>query len=332
MLLVLGAAGFTGAAVARLGASAPDVSEVHCLVRRPAPELEMFGKVHVGDARRPNLGLDSSAAAHLAAETTDLVLTMGRVGFGMTLAEARGDHLAPLQGALQFARRCKRLRSVVYVSSIAAVGDTRDVLRSDALPQPVRIRNFYEWAKHEGERLVRRADLPTRVVRPAHIMNSFANDARTPAPLAVFALLPYLASGLPVVTGRDLVYWCAPVDFVAQVALAARADSAPPSVWAVDPGSPTLHELLDVAAFRHGLRAPRVASTRLARLLTAVAKPSWVGLRVEREVLPYSHAGYDLDLSCINGLIADDAVHAPPDRSYVTRTLDHEVERMRLLA
>jgi hypothetical protein len=268
----------------------------------------------------------------LAAETTDLVLAMGRVRFGMTLAEARANHLAPLQGALQFASQCKQLRSLIYVSSIAAVGDTDEVLCSDTLPRPVRIRNFYEWAKHEGERLVRDADAPVRIVRPAHILNSLDDDARTPEPLAFFALLPYLASGLPLVTARDFVYWCAPVDFVARVVLAARAESAPTSLWAVNPQAPTLHEVLDLAAFRHGLRTPRLGSAWLARALTSVAKPSWLGVRMEREILPYAHAEYRLDLSCLRQLIDDGTVPAPPDRSYVTRTLDHEVERMRFLA
>jgi nucleoside-diphosphate-sugar epimerase len=332
MLLILGAGGFIGTAIARRAAEL-DVDNVHCLVRRPTPELEAYGKVHLGDARRPQLGLDREEAAYLAAETTHLILTMGRVSFGMTLAEARSNHLGPLQAALHFARTCKKLESIVYVSSIAAVGDVKHRVRSDELPSPIKLRNFYEWAKYEGERLVRAFPKPVRIVRPGQVMNSFDDTQRTREPLVMFEALPYLASGRPLVTGGNMDYWCGPVDFVAEVTMAvARREQHLDAVWAIDPNSPGLHEILDVMAMRHGLAAPRFVNRKVAKAVSAVVKPEWLGLdNVSREVLPYTHATYDLDLSCIERLVEAGEVNLPPDRSYVTRTIDHEIERLRSL-
>lgn len=328
-VLVLGAAGFIGAAVTRQASD--DGDEVHCLVRRPAPELASYGKVHQGDARQPQLGLDRDAAAHLAAEVEHVVMAMGHVRFGMSLAEARAAHLAPLHSALAFARSCRKLRSLTYVSSIAAIGDCDHRVSSDELPPAIKLRNFYEWTKYEGERLVRRFDGPVRIVRPGQVMNSFDDGQRTPSPLVLFEALPYLASGLPLAVGDDMQYWCAPVDFVAAVTLAAaRADDIG-AVWAIDPASPSLRQILDLLAVRHQLGGFRIGSKRLARAISSVVKPRWLDLDVDREVLAYVHATYDLDLSCIAGLIDRGVVAAPPDRSYVQRTVDHEVARRKEL-
>jgi hypothetical protein len=59
-----------------------------------------------------------------------------------------------------------------------------------------------------------------------------------------------------------------------------------------------------------------------------VVKPTWLDLDVPREVLGYTHARFDIDLSCVQKLIEIGAVTPPTDRSYVTRTVDHEVARM----
>lgn len=326
MLLVLGAGGFIGGAVTRQAAA--DGDEVHCLVRRPAPELEPFGKVHLGDARRPLLGLDHETAGHLAEETTHMVLTMGAVDFGMTPSSARANHLAPLRSALGFARTCRNLQALTFVSSIAAVGDCEHRVGSGELPVPRRYRNFYEWAKAEGERLVRSVDLPVRVVRPGQVMNSFDDKHHTPSPLLMFEALPYLAMGLPLATGDHMDYWCGPVDYVAAVTLAATRRDDVPHVWAIDPQSPSRSEILDLLALRHGFGGARIKQKRLARGISAVVKPSWLDLDVPREVLAYTHASFDIDLSCVQRLIDCGAVSTPPDRSYVTRTVDHEVARM----
>jgi nucleoside-diphosphate-sugar epimerase len=328
-VLVLGAAGFIGAAVSR--AAAADGDEVHCLVRRPAPELASAGKVHQGDARRPHLGLDRDTAAHLAAEVEHVVLAMGHVSFGMSLAEARAAHLAPLHSALAFARTCRQLRSLTYVSSIAAIGDCDHRIASHELPPAIKVRNFYEWTKYEGERLVRRFDGPVRIVRPGQVMNSFDDEQRTPSPLVLFEALPYLASGLPLAVGGHMDYWCAPVDFVADVTLAAARSENLDAVWAIDPASPSLRQILDLLALRHQLGGPRIRNRGLARAISAVVQPRWLDLDVDREVLAYVHATYDLDLSCITGLIDQGVVSAPPDRSYVERTVDHEVARRKEL-
>jgi len=330
MLLVLGAGGFIGGAVVRQAAA--DGDEVHALVRRPAPQLDAHAKVHLGDARRPQLGLDPDTAAMLAGEVTQVVLTMGAVSFGMTPSDARAQHLAPLRSALGFARTCRKLEALTFVSSIAAVGDCEHRVGSSELPSPPKVRNFYEWAKVEAERLVRRFDGPVRVVRPGQVMNSFDDAHRTPSPLLLFEALPYLASGLPLTTGGHMEYWCGPVDYVARVVLAATRRDDVGSVWAIDPASPTRSQILDLLAIRHNLGGPRINQKRLARAVSAVVKPRWLDLDVDREVLAYTHARFDIDLSCIRRLIDDGTVAPPPDRSYVARTIDHEVARQGALA
>lgn len=327
-MLVVGAAGFLGRAIVRR-ASNHGVDELTALVRRPAPELAQYAKVHVGDARRVRLGLAPAAAGELSERVRELVVAVGGVRFDATPAQTRSEHLAPLQGLLAFAATCPNLERLVYVSSLAAVGDSTEPLGPGELPVRFRPRNFYEWGKHEAERMLRRCGLPVRVVRPAQIMSSVDDLDRTRSPLVLFELLPMLASGWPIVTGPNTPYWCAPVDFVADVTLAVGRPAGPDSAWAIDPDGPTLDGILDHLAVRHGIAPRRLRSDRLAALAAAVVKPSWFGSAAPREVLAYCGATYRPDLSGVRQLIADGVVVAPPDRGYVARTIEHELERWR---
>lgn len=332
-VLVIGAAGFIGSAVARAAAAHDAVGDVALLVRRPEPGLEQYGKVFVGDARRVNLGLSAEAADELAATVTGIVVATGSFDVGLSLRQAQMDHIAPVRGAVAFARRCRSLESLVLVSSLLAVGVADGRLRSDDAIASPRHRNFYEWAKWETEALVRRSPLPWRIVRAGHVLNSVDGEQRTRRAGAVFEALPFLATGLPLPIVPEGVYWCCSADLVADVVLAAGlADRPHSSYWAVDPNAPRYSELLDVLAARHGMGGRRIGSRRFGRAMAAVVQPTWLGLSVGREVFDYCAAAWDLDLRCLEGLAAERGIGFPADRSYITDTIDHEVARFRAFA
>lgn len=337
MILVVGAGGFVGSAVAQLAAR-EGAGEVHGLVRtsRPATPPGRGGGLdqvtwHVGDARAVDLGLSADAAKALLAGVRQIVVAAGRVDFAVSLAEARQEHLLPLLGVLQFARRCIRLESLVYVSSLVAVGEVPYRVRSDELPSAPKLRNFYEWVKYEGERLLRDTDLPVRVVRPGHVLDAEDGSCHAHEPAGLIQALPHLAAGWPVPVETSARYWCAPVDLVAQVTLAlAHPDVTRRSVWAVDPASPTLGELFDMLAFRHGVTVRAVRPTRMT--------PAWLGpltrrLRSDlpRHLTAYLDQEVQLDLACLDELAGRADVHLPASRDYVCRTVDGFVDRLRTL-
>ncbi|MGP4115082.1 NAD-dependent epimerase/dehydratase family protein [Streptomyces sp. 4N509B] len=327
-MLVVGISGHIGSRVAARAAERglPVVG----LAREPAPHVEPFAKVHLGDARRADLGLPPETARELAAEVTSLVLTAGSFDLSLSLADAQARHIAPLRGALRFARDCPGLRTVVVVSSLLALGDTRERMRSDLVPGAARHRNFYEWAKLHGEQIARASGLPVDIVRAGHVVVSEPTEGRRGAPQALFELLRLMAAGWPLAVAGDNRYWCAPADFAADVVLdRAQHGTGGSSVWAVDPASPTNAEIFDLVNARYGLRVKRVRNAALARTVAAVLRPRWLDLPMNREVLDYCTAHWDLDLRCLTTLIAAGRLSPPPDRDYLVRSLDVEFERLR---
>ncbi|WP_026360116.1 SDR family oxidoreductase [Amycolatopsis nigrescens] len=329
-VLVIGAGGWVGSAVC--ASAAADGLQVHGLTRRPAPHLEAHAKVHVGDARRNFLGLDEDEAEQLADEVTSVVVSVGSFDLSVPLAKAQSEHVVPLRGALRFAKSCTQLKNVVLVSSLLATGDVRQRMRSDYDPDHGKQRNFYEWAKIQGERVARGSGLPVDIVRAGHVLAGSDELARPAKPQAVFELLRVLFAGWPLPVMGSNRYWSLPSDFCAQVVLdRVKHGTGGSSVWAVDPASPTLAEILDLVNVKYGARAKRIRHHGLARSLAAVVRPHWLDLPMEREVFDYCTAHWDLELSCLNELVDAGRVTVPADRGYLVRTLDQEIARLREL-
>ncbi|MGH3422208.1 MAG: hypothetical protein ACRDOD_21750, partial [Streptosporangiaceae bacterium] len=147
-----------------------------------------------------------------------------------------------------------------------------------------------------------------------------------------FELLRLLFAGWPLPVLGSNRYWCLPSDFCAQVVLdRVRYGTGGSSVWAVDPASPTLAEVLDLVNVKYGARAKRIRHHGLARLLAAVVQPRWLDLPMERAVFDYCTAHWDLELGCLRELVDAGRVAVPADRGYLIRTLDHEIARLREL-
>lgn len=330
-VLVIGGAGFVGSAVAREAVRRGGPGSVHVLVHTsPAPDLEGV-VVHEGDARRLDLGL-GPAADDLAADVEHVVVATGAPTVRGRLDVLRASHVHALRGALGFAARCPRLRSVVVTSSVLAVGAVTGRIASGDVPMRPRHRNFYEVVKYEVERLARESTLPVRVVRLGHVVNSVDDQHRTTAPAGIFELLPALLRGAPLIGRPDTRYWMAPVDFVARVTLAMCDDDSPGSCWAVDPESPTLMRVVDVLNLRHGARV-RVLPPRRGIVLASRLLPlGGLGWDDAKHGLPYADASWALDLRCLASLVASGQVEVPGDRGYVERTVAHEVERLATLA
>lgn len=335
MKLVLGAGGFIGSAIVR--AAAANGCDVEALVRstpKPARKLDHPDRdlrIHYGDARQIDFALDPSVAENIRERVTTLFISVGAVDFDAGPNDMRSGHIAPVQGALAFARTCPSLERVVYISSLAAVGETDERLKSHEFPAEVAPRNYYEWGKCEAERLVRGSGLPAAIVRPAQVLSSRDGTFVPDAPMVLLESLSLMVAGWPLLIGPDTTYWCAPVDFVAEVALQA-ATSSRRSFWAVDPASPRLEAILDLLAFRYGVAPRRIQNRRLSNFASAIVKPQFAGSSMSQRVLRYSSAQYSLDLSCLRELINDGVLTPPETRDYVAHTIDAEIDRKRRIA
>jgi len=324
-LLVAGGTGVVGAAVAELASERGH--SVRTLSRSEASARDGV-RHHVGDARVADLGLDPGEADEVREEVDAIVVAVGTFDLSVSLSGATAEHLAPLRGVLAFAQSCPRLRTVVLVSSLLAVGDVRQRVDSGFVPVGSKHRNFYEWAKLAGEKVARSSSIPVDIVRAGHILAG-RMDASPPDPQAIMSLLPMLAAGWPLPVVGSNRYWAAPPGFVAEIVVdRAERGTGGSSVWAVDPRSPSYAQIFDLANARYGLRSRRVRSASLARAVAAVVRPSWVDLGIPREVFDYCNAVWDLDLACLDALIDDGRVTPPPDRQYVVDALDAEYRRL----
>jgi nucleoside-diphosphate-sugar epimerase len=329
-LLVVGAGGWVGSAVCEHAAAKG--LQVHALVRRDAPALAGFAKVHVGDARRAHLGLAEDEAAELAGETTSIVVSAGSFDLSVGPGTAQAEHIAPLRGTMMFAGRCRSLRNVVLVSSLLATGATGHRMRSDYAPAAPQHRNFYEWAKLQSERVARGSGLPVDIVRAGHVLAAGPEQGIPRQPQAVFELLRLLFAGWPLPVVGSNRYWSCPADFAASVIVdRSQYGTGGSSVWAVDPASPTLAEILDLINVRYGAGAKRIRHRGLARACAALLPPRWLDLPMRREVLDYCTADWNLDLSCLDELITAGRVSPPASRAYLVNAIDMEVERLRTL-
>jgi nucleoside-diphosphate-sugar epimerase len=326
-LLIVGA-GVVGSAVARVAAADGRFGSVAMLRRRAVPTDS--GEVLVGDARAVDLGLPPADAAELASELRSIVVAVGGVDFGASIGTAQAEHVAPVVGALEFARRCPKLERCVLVSSVVATGIHDGPVRSSWIPPRGYHRNFYEWAKQETERRARATGVPLTVVRPGHVLETDRDRSGVPHG-GLFAALPVLAAGWPFPLEPAARYWCAPADLVGQTIVASLTAPAPPAAtWCVHPQSPTFAQILDVLAFRHGIRVRRLPSRHLVRAATLL-QPRWLGADFPAELLDYLGARFDLDLSCQTTLWGEAGIQ-PGGPSFFTDAVDLEVAQLRELA
>jgi nucleoside-diphosphate-sugar epimerase len=327
-LLVVGG-GFVGSAVARAASSRPEFGRVTVVVRS-SPDVAAADETVRGDARAVDLGLGPATVSMLRAETTDLVVAVGSTDIAMSPATAQAEHVAPVVGALAFARSCPALQEIVIVSS-AMVADTDGAAcRSDWIPPRGWHRNFYEWSKIEVERLARSSGLPVTIVRPGQVLGSLDGAWPTPQPFGLFEALPGLAAGWPLPYNPRARNWSVAVDVLAGVLVAACL--APPrtrATWCVHPESLTFGGVLDLLAVRHGLAPKRIASRRLASAGASVLRPRWLGVDAPRELLDYLHLELDLDLSCQRELTRAAGIEFGDARRSMVETMDHELARWR---
>lgn len=327
-LLVVGG-GFVGSAVARAARTRSEFGAVAVLVRA-SPDLPGDVETLRGDARAVDLGLSTERANRLRASTSDVVVAVGPTELDISLARAQSEHVAPVIGALNFARLCPRLERVVVVSSALVADAGGGPCRSDWIPPRGWHRNFYEWSKCEVERVCRSFGLPVVIVRPGQVLGSRDGRWPTPHPFGLFDALPGLAAGWPLPYNPAARNWSVAVDVLADLVVAACW--APPvsgATWCVHPDSPTFGQVLDLLAVRHGLAPKRLASRRLARASASVLRPEWLGVEVPRQLLAYLHLELDLDLSCQQALARTAGIGFGDASRSMLDTMDHELTRWR---
>jgi thioester reductase-like protein len=254
-MLLTGATGFVGAELLARLAGGPDRT-IYALVRADdeagaqqrvdAVTSDLFGAADprvVGvpsDLTAPGLGLAGPWAQRLAGEVATVVHCAASVSFSMPLGESRQINVEGTKRILAFARRCRNLERVAYVSTAYVGGRHRGAFSADDLERGQRFRNPYEQSKQEAEVLVRTAgaELPVQVFRPSIVVGDRRTGWTSSFNVLYQPLRAFSRGMYAVLPGRmkspvDVV----PVDYVADGMCALMSEPAPA------PGAPETHNL-----------------------------------------------------------------------------------------
>ncbi|MGH7215016.1 MAG: SDR family oxidoreductase, partial [Tepidisphaeraceae bacterium] len=167
------------------------------MVARVAPRVEPDRMQAVtGDLTLDGLGLDQADTDRLANETEYIVHAAADTQFRTAAPVQREVNVDGTRRMIELARRCRRLRRFILVSTTCVAGARTGVIEetapADAAPVFV---NGYERTKWEAERLALASGLPVRVVRLSVVTGS-ERDGFVHRPGALHHVLRWFGRGL----------------------------------------------------------------------------------------------------------------------------------------
>jgi len=175
-ILLTGATGMVGQALASLLARRRDVAAVFALVHGsdyPSPPEKVIPVSGDVTASR-NLGMEEDACREVLDRTTLVVHAAADTRFSNSLDEARSANLDGTKNVLALSSRCPRLKGFVALSTVHVAGRRIGTIREDELHHNAGFVNSYEQSKYETELLLREhmGRLPISVLRLSTVLGS----------------------------------------------------------------------------------------------------------------------------------------------------------------
>lgn len=267
-VLVTGATGFIGSHLAEALVARGD--DVACLIRPGRPRrfiAELPVRWAVGSWEDPAFLREALRDREVVFHVAGLTKAARREDF------TRVNHLGT-RAVVQACRTVSSIRRLVYVSSLAAAGPSRDgrPVREEDPPRPI---TDYGRSKLRGEEEVRAEaeKVPATILRPPAVYGPRDGDL-----LAAFRAVQRGVVPVPVRGARiDL---CHVADVVAALLLAADGPGAANQTYFVAGDRPvSWEEAGEAIAAALGVRAARVPIPAIAALAVAVGAEAWARLR-----------------------------------------------------
>ncbi len=218
-------------------------------------------KVFEGDITRPNLGLAPAALDELRERVTHAVHLAALYNLAIPRDVALQVNVEGTRNVLDVAATMKQLKAFAHTSTLAVVGDCKEVFSEDDFDRGQTFKNFYEETKFLSEKLVReRWDMiPSMVLRPPVVVghSKTGEIEKIDGP---YYLLTMISRRLHYVMPDTQKTKChiAPVDYVADafVALLQDESSLGRVFLLTDPDPLTYREFVDLACERMGRMKP----------------------------------------------------------------------------
>ena len=297
-VLLTGATGFVGREILSRFLARDD-RRIYALVRAGndddaagrLPAHERLTAI-AGDIEERRLGLSEQTSERLRREVGTVLHCAASVSFEMPLEESRSVNVEGTRRVLDFARSCRRLERLSYVSTAYVAGEPGRLFREDELDVGQRFRNPYERSKFEAELALRSegADLPLQILRPSIVVGD-STTGRTSAFNVLYGPLKAFARGMvPAIPARrDAPVDVVPVDYVAD-RVHELATQGPNGTFHLVAGrnATTVGRLLEMSSELLGRSAPLVLPPRVyRRLVHPWLRRKYRGLRQMEVYFPY---------------------------------------------
>lgn len=213
--------GYTVSALIRPQSYEKNLSKIYAFLQKEGFAKEKNQRIIPikGDVINPNLGLSSKEYSHLTKRITHILHCAANTKFSLQLDEARLVNVEGTRHVIEFAKSCKNLQKLGYLSTIYVSGRRQGkILETDLIDTS--FVNTYEQSKFEAEKLLHKNQnsLPIVVYRLSTIIGD-SRDGTVPGFNSVHKALRLYYRGLaPMVPGvpkniADLIS----VDYAAKV-------------------------------------------------------------------------------------------------------------------
>jgi thioester reductase-like protein len=297
-VLLTGATGFVGREILSRFLARGD-RHIYALVRadndddaaRRLPAHELLTAV-AGDIEEGGLGLSDRNSERLGREVDTVLHCAASVSFDLPLPASRRINVEGTRHVLDFARTCRNLERLSYVSTAYVAGEPGRLFREDELAVGQRFRNPYERSKFEAELALRSegAGLPLQILRPSIVVGDSSTGRTSSFNVLYGPLKAYARGTIPAIPARrespvDIV----PVDYVAD-RVHELATGGPNGTFHLVAGrnATTVGRLLEMSSEELGRSKPVVLPPRLyRRWVHPWLRRKYRGLRRMEVYFPY---------------------------------------------
>jgi len=256
--------------------------------------------IMTGDVTHGRLGLNQKDYRYLVENVTHMIHAAADLTLNSSMEELRKINLRGTQNMVEIALEAKnyQLKKFSHISTAYVAGKRKGFIEEDFLSGEYGFKTNYEQSKYEAEEIVRKADLPSAILRPGMIVGD-SSTGYIKTFNTIYSLIRIYMNGLrffPV--SKNLKINLVPVDYVADaicsITLNENSIGKTFHLTAPNQSNPTVHELLNLvkkwAERNLGLKLPKPVYLPLYSLLPVAEKflntKHGVG-RVLHELEPY---------------------------------------------
>jgi thioester reductase-like protein len=293
--------------------------------RRPTTEAQL--QLVPGDITESGLALEASEQEDLRETTTDIIHLAAAYDLALDEETGQAINVRGTENVLEFARGCKNLERLGYMSTTAISGDYEQIYHESDFDVNQNFNNYYEKTKFEAEGCVREAmdELPVVIFRPTTVVGD-SDTGEIDKIDGPYYLIQSIDRNLHLVlpeTG-DSCFHVEPVDFVSEAfyTIFEKDEALGNCYHLADPDPPTYREFVDMVCEYWDKPKPfvTVPPGMMEPFFNLPGSEALFGLPKEAFTYSYLNRQYASDQA--EELLKDEGIQCPPVTDYLGTILD----------